>query len=123
MIKPLHVIDDADERTLLRDLSEQRQRGKPHQEPVGRRPSAPAEHRRQRVTLRTGQQLELAEHGAAELVQAAVGELHLGLDPDRTGDVPAGNPPGKVAKQRALADARLASQHDYPTRARKNIVD
>ena len=37
VVEPLRVVDDADERLLLGDLGEQRQRGEPDQEPVGRR--------------------------------------------------------------------------------------
>ena len=35
VVEPLRVVDDADERLLLGDLGEQRQRGQPDQEPVG----------------------------------------------------------------------------------------
>ena len=40
VVEPLRVVDDADERLLLGDLGEQRQRGEPHQEAVGRRAGA-----------------------------------------------------------------------------------
>ena len=53
-VEPLRVIDDTGQRLLLGDLGEQRERGQPHQEPVGRRAGATAEHRRERVALRSG---------------------------------------------------------------------
>ena len=40
VVEPLRVVDDADQRLVLGDLGEQRQRGKPDQEPVGRRTDA-----------------------------------------------------------------------------------
>ena len=73
LVEPLRVVDDADERLLLGDLGEQRQRGEPDQEPVRRRAGAQAEHRRERVALRGGQPVEVIQHRGAELMQAAVG--------------------------------------------------
>ena len=110
VVEPLRVVDDADQRLLLGDLGEQRQRGQPDQEPVGRRTAAPAEHRRERVALRDGQPVEVIEHGRAELMEAAVGQLHLRLDADGRREVPVGDLVGQVAQQRALADARLTAQ-------------
>ena len=46
LVEPLRVIDETDQRLLLGDLCEQRQRGESHQEPVRRRARAAAEHRR-----------------------------------------------------------------------------
>ena len=103
MVEPLRVVDDADQRLLLGDVGEQRQRGQADQEPVGRSAGAEAEHRRERVALRGGKRLEVLEHRRAELVQAAVGQLHLRLDAGRRGDVPAGDAAGDVAQQGALA--------------------
>ena len=54
LVEPLRVIDDGGQRLLLGDLGEQRQRGQPDQEPVGRSAGAAPEHRRERVALRTG---------------------------------------------------------------------
>ena len=80
VVEPLRVVDDADQRLLLGDLGQQRQRGEPDQEPVGRRAGAPAEHGRERVALRGGEPVEVIEHRGAELVEAAVGQLDLRLD-------------------------------------------
>ena len=65
LVEPLRVIDETDQRLLLGDLGEQRQRGQPHQEPVGRGAGAAAEHRRERVALRNGQPAELVQHRRA----------------------------------------------------------
>jgi hypothetical protein len=120
-IEPLGVVDDTGQRLLLGDLGDQRQRGQPHQEPVRRGAGAAAEHRRQRVALRDGQPAEVVQHRRAELVQAGVGQLHLRFDADGSGDVPAGDPAGQVAQQRALAHARLAPQDGDPAPAGEHV--
>jgi len=114
LVEPLRVVDDTGQRLLLGDLSEQRQRGQSHQEPVRRRAGATAEHRRERVVLRSGQPADVTQHGRAELVQAGVGQLHLRLHPGGPGDMPVGHLAGQVAQQRALAHPRLAAQHRDP---------
>ena len=110
LVEPLRVVDDADQRLLLGDLGEQRQRGQPDQEPVGRGTDAQSEHGCECVALRDGQPLEVTQHGRAELMEAAVGQFHLRLDPDGRHETPVGDPVGQVAQQRALADACLPPQ-------------
>jgi hypothetical protein len=53
-IEPLRVIDQADQRTLLRDVRQQSQRRQRDEETVGRRARALPEHRGERLALRTG---------------------------------------------------------------------
>ena len=120
-VEPLRVIDETGQRLLLGDLGEQRERGQPHQEPVGRRAGATAEHRRERVALRSGQPVQMAQHRRAELVQAGVGQLHLRLDAGGPRDMPADHPVGQVPQQRALTHARLAPQDDDPAPARERV--
>ena len=100
------------ERLLLGDLGEQRQRGQPDQEPVGCGPALRPNTVASASRCGTGSRSRSIEHRRAELMQPAVGELHLGLDADRPRDVPAGDAVGQVAQQGALADARLAPQDD-----------
>ena len=122
MIEPLSVVDDADERLLLGDLGEERERGESDQEPVGCRPRAEAEDRRERVVLREGQPLEMVEHGRAELMEAAVGQLHLRLDPDRSRDTPAGDAIGQIAAATRSCPHRLplaARSRDFARQARQ----
>ena len=121
VVEPLRVVDDTGQRLLLGDLGEQRQRGQPDQEPVGRSAGAAAEHRRERVALRDGQPVEVVQHGRAELVEAGVGQLHLRLDAGGSRDVPAGQPVGQVVQQRALAHARLAPQDGDPAPAGERV--
>ena len=98
MIEPLRVVDDAEERLLLGDLSEQRQRREPHQQTVGCRTGAPPEHRRERVALRAGKPFEVVQHRRAKLMEPAVGELQLRLDADGRRSVPVGAAVGQIAE-------------------------
>jgi len=54
-------------------------------------------------------------------MQAAVGQLHLRLDADGSGHMPAADPVRQVAQQGALAHARLAAQDEDATRAREHV--
>jgi hypothetical protein len=108
VIEPLCVVDDADQRLVLGDLSQQREGGQPDQEPVGCRTDAPAEDRRHRVALRDGEPIQAIQQGRTELMEAGVGQFHLGLRAHGPGDMPAGGSVGEVAQQGALAHARLA---------------
>ena len=121
MVEPLRVIDETDQRVLLGDLGEQRQRGQPDQEPVGRGAGAAAEHRREGVALRNGQPAELVQHRRTQLVQAGISQLHLRLDADGPRDMPVGDAVGQVTQQRALAHARLAPQYGDPALAGERI--
>ena len=57
----------------------------------------------------------------AELMQPGIGQLHLRFHADGSRDVPAGDPAGQVAQQRALAHARLAPQHGDPALAGERV--
>ena len=123
VVEPLPVVDETDQRLLLGDLGDQRQRGQPHQEPAGHRAGAAPEHRRERVALRGGQPVEAVQHGRAELVEAGVGQFHLRFDASGPRDVPPGDPAGQVAQQRALAHPRLAPQHGHPAPPGERVGD
>lgn len=110
VVEPLRVVDDADERLFLGDLGEQRERGKPHQEPIGWGAEAQPEHRRERPALGDGQPLEAVQHRRAELMEAGIVQLHLGLHTHGAGDMPVGDPVGQVAQQRTLTHTRLPAQ-------------
>ena len=106
--RALRVVDDADEWLVLRHIGEQGQRGEPDQERVGGRAFAQSEDRLERGALRDGQPLKVIEHRHAELMQAAVGELHLGLNARRLGDAGA---------RRLRALAQVAEERVLPTPA------
>src|SRR4051812_5538868 len=63
----------------------------------------------------------MLEERRTELVQAAVGKLHLRLDPEGAGEAPALGAAGQVAKQRALPCAGLTTQDDDTALAGKRL--
>src|SRR5262245_13781111 len=70
---------------------------------------------------------EVVEHGCAELVQPALGQLRLRLDAHGPGEACPLRAVGDVAEQRALADAGLPAQHQDPAatggRIRQELVE
>ena len=87
LVQPLRVVDDAHERLLLGGVGQKAQDRQAHEEALRWRSGAQAERRAQRVALRARQRPETAEQGRAQRVQAGEGELHLGLDARRPGDL------------------------------------
>jgi hypothetical protein len=71
--------------------------------------------------LRDRQLVEVAQQGRAQLMQAAVGQVHFRLHPDGGRDLPAGGPAGEVGQQGALAHASLAAQDKNATRTREHV--
>jgi hypothetical protein len=108
---------------LLRDVCQERQRGETHQEPVRRGTCIAAEHCAEGFPLRFGQHVEAIQHRSAELMETAVGHLHLRLDADGCEDVPAGDLLRYITQQRALADARLTPQNDDLTATGERIAE
>ncbi|MGZ6663103.1 MAG: hypothetical protein ACXVHL_37975, partial [Solirubrobacteraceae bacterium] len=66
------VVDDADERLLLGDRGEKRQRGEPDQERVGRWACVQSEYRRERIALRCGQPVLAINDGGAKSMQTGI---------------------------------------------------
>jgi hypothetical protein len=106
---------------LLGDLRQEGQRGERDEEAVRGWASLPSEHRCKGAALRTRQSIEVVEHRRTELVQPAVGKLHLRFDPDGARDAPAVRPLDYELEERALARTGLASKHDHPAPAVKHI--
>ena len=111
-IEPLSVVDEADQRLVLRELGQQIEDGEPDEEPVGSLPRRQAEGGSERVALRAGEPAQLVEERAAELVQPAVGELQLRLDPDGAGDPERPGARFDVVEESRLADAGLAAKDE-----------
>ena len=111
MVEPLRVVHEADERLRLGDVREQRQDREPDQERVGPRHGTEPKRRLQRVALRSGKGIHVAEQRRAELVQRRERQLHLGLDTLGAQDTRGVGACRDVVDQRGLADARLAAQH------------
>ena len=116
-VQPLGVVHDAEQGLFLGDLAEQGQDGQPHQEAVGRGAGPQAEGRPEGVALRAREPVQPLQVRAAELVQAGVRELHLGLDAGRAADPAAGRAVDEELEQRGLADSGLAAQHQDPAAA------
>ena len=81
VVEPLRVVDEAEQRLLLRDLREEGKRPEGNEEAIGRVPGREAERDAQSMLLGLRKTIELAEHRRAELMEASKRELHLGLDP------------------------------------------
>jgi hypothetical protein len=73
----LAVVHHAGQRPLRGRLRQQAQDGQADQEAIGGRPLDQAEGGPERVRLRQGQVLEMAEHRHAQLLEAREGQLHL----------------------------------------------
>jgi hypothetical protein len=87
---------------------------------VGGAPTQP-ERDAQRVSLRLGQLLPELEERSAQLLGRGERELHVRLDPDRPGDSKSAGRSGAL-EQRGLADARLASHHQYASLPGANAI-
>jgi hypothetical protein len=122
-VEPLGVIDDADERPLLRDVGKQAEHCEADHEAIRRRTRYEPERRAQRVPLRAGESLETVEQRRAQRMQAGVRELHLGLDPGGAGDPAARRVRCDVLEQRCLAHARLAAEDEHPALAALHAAD
>ncbi len=114
LVEPLHVVDQADQRTGGGGLGEQAEHRQA--EDQGRRRPALTQPERhvQRVPLRVRQTAEVAEQGCAELLQRRVRDIGFGLHPGATHDLTAGRGPGEMVEQGGLAGAGLAPQHQRP---------
>ena len=86
LIQPLCIIDDAQQRTLLRLCREQTQHRQSDEKPVRRGPVAQPEHGLQGATLRSRQLLDAIEQRCAQLMQAGEREFHFRLHPHRPYD-------------------------------------
>ena len=117
MIQPLHVIDQAEQRTLPGHLRQQAQDGQAHQEPVRCRPRIHAERRPQCGTLRCRQAPKAVQHRRAQLVQPGEGQLHLRLHAGRALHPAVRRLPGQVIQQSRLAHAGFAVNHQDPALA------
>ena len=110
-IEPLRVIDDTQERPLLRSLRQQAEDRQSDQERIRRRPVTQPERDAERVALGIRQTLRSVEDRGAQLLKRRERELHLPLDPDGPDDPKLPPRLDRPIEQRGLADARLAMHH------------
>jgi hypothetical protein len=110
-IEPLRVVDDDEERPLLRGLGKQPQDRQSDKERIRWLPGGKPESDGERVVLGLWESLQERDERPTQLLCRTVRELHLRLDP--TGPSDAKPPPclDRVLEQRGLADARLSVHH------------
>ena len=113
-VQPLRVIDQAQQRPVLRRLRQQGQHRQPDQEPVWRTAAAQPERDPQRVPLRSRQPLQATQQRRAQLMNAGERQLHLRFHPHGPGHPHVRRRPGRVLQQRRLAHPRLAPHHQRP---------
>jgi hypothetical protein len=122
-IEPLGVVDHAQQRLLFGDLRQQGQCGQPDQKPVRSRARLLAEYGAQGIALRDGQPIDVIEHRCAQLVQPAVGKLHLRFNPDCGADAPTVSATEREIQQSALACASLAAQYHGAATTLARVLD
>src|SRR4029077_9845933 len=102
-------------------LCEQRQRRQANEEPIGWRAGVLPEDGRERVALRSRKPLRLSEHPRAELMEAAIGELHLRFDTDSSRDPAALRSIAEIVQQGALSDPRFPAEDRDPALAEARV--
>ena len=112
-VKPLGVVNQAQQGPLLGGVGQQGKHRQADQEPVGLCPRAQPECRPERIALRRRQPPEAAQHRPAQLVQAGKGKLHFRLDPGRPDNLEARGTLGGVTQQRCLSYPWFAAQHQH----------
>lgn len=123
MIKPLLVVDEAQQWLMVGHLCQQAQDGQSDEEPVRRFAGNEAKCRPQRVTLRRRKQLTTIQQRPAQLVQCGERQLHLGLHARGTHDAEVGRPLGQVVEQHGFSNPGLAVYHQRATFAGANYVE
>jgi hypothetical protein len=115
-IEPLRVVDDAQERPVLRSLGQQAEDRQPDQERIRRGVGGvrnQSERDAKRLVLRLRETVQEVQEGRTQLPNRGERELHLGFDPGRPGDPKLARSPDRVLEQRRLADARFAIRHQH----------
>ncbi len=113
VVQPVRVVDDAQDRLLLRGLGQQAQHGERHEEPLLVAALFQAERAPQCPGLRLAEPVDQRQDRAQQLVQTGVGKSRLGLDPGRVENRHAGGLPAGVVQQRRLADPRLTQEEQH----------
>ncbi len=85
LVQPLSVVDENEHGSGLGGPGEQGEHGEADQEAVGRVSGRHRERHTQDIALRCRQLFELTQERRAQLVQARVGQLHIGFDAVRPG--------------------------------------
>jgi hypothetical protein len=112
-VEPVRVVDEHEQRLLRRRLREQRQGRRRRREAVVLVRGTQCERGLERFGLVRGQPVGELEHRPEERVQPGVRELRLGLDAGDRQHAHVGSGLARVLEQRALADPRLAREHEH----------
>jgi hypothetical protein len=112
-IKPLDVIDDADQRMLLRRVGQQAEQGQSDQKSIWLRARAQPERGRHGVTLWRRQPSATVQQSRAQLMQAGERELHLPFGPKCAQDPASLGALDGVLQERRFADSVLAAEHQH----------
>jgi hypothetical protein len=113
-VQPLSVVDQAEQRLLLRGARQQVQHRQPDQELIRRGSLTHPERRLECLAPRRRKPAQPIEQGRTQLVQRGEGQLHLGLDADRAQHPHAGGGGLGVVEQRRLPDPGGAAQYERP---------
>ena len=122
-VEPVRVVDEAEQRRVLRRGGQQGQRRGVHREPVDRRAGlAPCRGGIQRGRLDGRQVVEVAQQRPGERGQAGERQVRLELGAGRAHDAKPGRVRGQVVQQGGLADARGPPQDHRAAVPRSDLV-
>ena len=108
VVKPLRVVDHAQERLLLGGFGEEAENCEPHKKRARRLSGAEPEGDAECLPLRMGETLDELEDRRTELLQRRVVELHLPLDARSLNDTKILARLDRVLEERGLADAGVS---------------
>ena len=113
LVEPLGIVDDAHHRSDCGGRGQQAQYCQTHQESVRHRPDRSAERHVQGTALRFRQGAEVPGQRRAQLLQAGVGEFHVGLDACDLHDVMLSSALDEMVEQGGFSCAGLTTQHQH----------
>jgi hypothetical protein len=122
-VQPLRVVDDAQQRALLRGLGEKAQGRQGDEKAIRRRVGTHPEGDVERLALRSGKPIDEVVDRRAHLMQGRERELHLGLDAHRPQHREVRRRFDRVLEQRRLADASLPPQDQHTAPPAPRILE
>ena len=121
-VDPLSIIDKPNDRLLLRYGRHQLQGGDTYQKSFRRGALGEAEHLIQNVPVQRREFCVVPGEWPANLLQAGVRELHLGLDASRTAEAEVLGVLREITQQSRLPNAGLSSKHQNTSLALSSLV-
>lgn len=120
LIEPLSIVDDADQRLLLGNFSQQPEDCQPHLEPIRWWAGAKTERDLHGLALRTREALERVEHRPEQLLQAGERKLHVGLHAGHPRHHASRRLLDQLLEQGGLSDTCLAAHDQGPAASGPN---